>query len=662
MSEEPELEVPKAKLLKDELQALSPPPGTTEVPLLERTDHLGGRLTAKSIIAGILVAGLMGVTYPYMVLKLGFGPNVSVVSAFLGFLLLRIFDVFSRRQHYDRWQNNLVEAAGTSAAQTAFMCVLLGAFDLLRHNTNGALGMQLTPLMSFLWLTVACTLGVLLAVPLRRHFIVDEKLRYPDGIAAAETVIVMDPPRDASADVKRKALRAFRAVMWGALISALLMFFRADTKLFPIIPEGWDAPWTLLRHSITATTADGTVATVVHGVVLANMAVGASYSLLSIGSGLIIGLRVTVGMFLGVLLAWVVAPYFLVKYGVPIHHVQSTAGTVSFVATETPTRTEVLFWVMWPATGMLVAGGLTALALRWRLLIDTFRSLRKASIGTSEMPLSVVVAGASVCIVLLCIVQRVMLGMPVWMTLVAILLSLPLMLVGLRVLGETNWGPISAVSNMMQGLFAAIAPGNVAANMVASGTTGTIATSSEAIMQDYRAGQIIGTKPRYITIMQLIAVPVGALAVSLIYPVLVGIYHLFDTTDAAGNVVKAGLTSPISNKWSGFAQILKDGADALPTSALYALVIFSLLGILLTVLEANPRIKRFIPSPTGIGIGILVPFSVVFTMFLGGLAGHIWERNHKPSATVYLLPLASGLIAGEALVAVFAAIYLFLAG
>ena len=39
---------------------------------------------------------------------------------------------------------------------------------------------------------------------------------------------------------------------------------------------------------------------------------------------------------------------------------------------------------------------------------------------------------------------------------------------GLRVLGETNWGPVSAMSNMMQGLFGVIAPGHIAANMIAS--------------------------------------------------------------------------------------------------------------------------------------------------------------------------------------------------
>jgi uncharacterized oligopeptide transporter (OPT) family protein len=683
-NDDPDLEIPAATLRKDALPGAAashpgglPPPGATEVPLLERFDQLKGDLTAKSIIAGILVAAVMGLTYPYMVLKLGFGPNVSVVAAFLGFLLLKLFDL-GRGSHYNRWQNNLVEAAGTSASQTAFMCVLLGAFDLLRHNTNGALGISLTPMMSFLWLTCAATFGVLLAVPLRRHFVVDEKLPYPDGMAAAETVLVLDPPRDASAAVKRNALRAFRAVMWGGAVSSLVMIFREDAKLaphiasalgnpgwIPDIPESWSSGVTYFHRVTRELDPAGAMADVAHGVVLANMSVGVSYSLLSVGSGMIIGLRVTLSMMLGAALAWVVAPYLLVSYGVPLHHVKAGAAAAGalMVATDTPTRTEVLFWVMWPATGMLLAGGLTALGLRWRLLIDTFRSLRSARIGTTELPLPFVITGAAISAVALCIVQATLLDMPVWMTLTAIVLSVPLMLVGLRVLGETNWGPISQLSNMMQGLFAAIAPGNVAANMIASGTTGTIATSSESIMQDYRAGAIIGTRPRNIAIMQLIAVPVGAAAVSWIYPLLVEVFHIYDTTDpVTGKIIHAQLTSPISNKWAGFAQILKEGTRAMSSSALYALVIFSLLGIALTVLENRPRLKRFIPSPTSMGIGIIVPFSVVITMLLGGIVNHVWERKYKASAEVYLLPLASGMIAGEALVAVFASIYLALIG
>ena len=206
--EEDDIEVPEAKLERDNLDALEKgggvPAGTSEVELLKRVPtELRGDLTPKAIAAGILVAVLMGASYPYMVLKLGFGPNVSVVAAFFGFLFLRLFDIVGGgKPHYNRWQNNLAEAAGTSAAQTAFMCVLLGAFDILKHNTGGEFGMELTPIKSFCWLTAACTLGVLMAVPLRRHFVVDEKLPYVDGMATAETIVVMDPPFNATAAVK----------------------------------------------------------------------------------------------------------------------------------------------------------------------------------------------------------------------------------------------------------------------------------------------------------------------------------------------------------------------------------------------------------------------------------------------------------------------------
>ena len=646
--EEPDVELPDATLLKDGLKAVGgdgpPPPGAT-LPL--EPPALQGDITWQAVVAGILVAILMGLSYPYMVLKLGFGPNVSVVAAFFGFLFLRLFDMIIRRKTYNRWQNNLAEAAGTSAAQTAFMCVLLGAFDILRYNTNGKFGLELKPFTSFLWLTAACTLGVLLAVPLRRHFIVDEKLPYVDGLSAAETITVLDPPRDASAEVKRNALTAFYAVMGGLVLSGLLMLFREDASLTTLIPESWNPKTVLLEGSKMV---DGKM--IVTGIVLAKLAVGAQYSLLSIGSGMLVGLRINVSMMIGGTLAWIIAPYFLVKYGVELgrHNVMEHGNEVSrAVFTDSPSRTNVLFWVMWPATGMLVAGGLTALALRWRLLVDTFRSLRSAKIGSSELPLSFVVPGVVICSVALCVVQREMLGMPIWMTLAAIVLSIPLMLVGLRVLGETNWGPISALSNMMQGLFAAIAPGNVVANMVASGTTGTVATSSESIMQDYKCGDIVGTKPRSLTIMQLMAVPIGAACVSWMYPVL------RDQWGITGDTAK--LTSPISNKWSGFAQILQEGVGALSSSALIALVIFSILGVVFTILESNKRYKAWIPSPTGVGIGILVPFYVVATMFIGGIIGYVWEKKDKKSADVWMVPLGSGFIAGEALVAVGVAIY-----
>jgi uncharacterized oligopeptide transporter (OPT) family protein len=97
--------------------------------------------TPRAILCGLVVALVMGASYPYIVLKLGFGPNASVVSAFLGYLLLGI-----AFKDYNRWENNIVQTAGTAAAQTAFMCVLLAAFDMLAASRTVSFMLTLTAL------------------------------------------------------------------------------------------------------------------------------------------------------------------------------------------------------------------------------------------------------------------------------------------------------------------------------------------------------------------------------------------------------------------------------------------------------------------------------------------------------------------------------------
>src|SRR5262245_8491914 len=94
----------------------------------------GPELTLRSILIGLFVALVIGSAYPYCVLKLGFGPNLSVVSAFFGFIALVL--IF-RAAGTNARENNIVQTMGTSAGQTAFMAVLLAAFDLL--NGKGVL-------------------------------------------------------------------------------------------------------------------------------------------------------------------------------------------------------------------------------------------------------------------------------------------------------------------------------------------------------------------------------------------------------------------------------------------------------------------------------------------------------------------------------------------
>ncbi|PWT94684.1 MAG: peptide transporter [Blastocatellia bacterium] len=553
----------------------------------------GPELTSRSIVVGLFVAAIIGSAYPYCVLKLGFGPNLSVVSAFLGFIVLALI---LRATGTNARENNIVQTMGTSAGQTAFMCVLLAAFDLLNQKNLLVPAIHLGTWQIFFWLCSASLLGILLAVPMRRHYIDEENLTYADGLAAGETIRVLHEGKASGASAG-----PVKALGLGSLASGALMIATSFLKLFP---DTWLLPG------------------------MAPMNIGFNWSLLSFGSGLLVGFRICLAMGIGMFISWFILPSYLFSHGM--------------ISEQTYPIT--LRWVMWPATGLMVAGGLTSLFLKWNLIVKTFRGLKGSKLSERSFPMQWVVIGSIVMTIVVCLVQYFSMGIPVWLSFIAVLLSLPLMLVGLRVLGETNWGPISAMSNMMQAVFAFISPGNVPVNMSSSGLTGTIAVTSEALMQDFKAGQLLRSNPRNLTIAQLIAAPVGSLATAIVYPVLRNKF----------GIGPQGLSSPISVKWAGFAELLTKGFNALPPGCLVGLVIGIVAGITLTLLAE--KWGELIPSAAAMGIGMLLPAAVLMTFILGGVAQLIWAKTSSRTESDFRIPLASGLIAGEAILAVVQAI------
>ncbi len=559
-------------------------------------------LSPRSILVGLLVALVIGASYPYMVLKFGFGPNISVVSAFFGFLALGLFS-----RNYNRWENNIVQTAGTTAGQIAFLCWLLAAFDILAAEPGSGFQVRLTWEQTWIWLSASGLLGVFMAVPLRRHFIEEEQLRFADGVAAGETLIMLD---SRGPEARRSAF-----AMVGALVTSGLTFLA--TQLRWIIDA---VPVTLNAFS-------------------ARVGVGFAISLLNLGSGIIIGPRVSTSMMIGALIGWVLFPPWLVRHGL--------------IAPDA-TRVDILLTVMWPAVGLMIAAGIAGLLLRWRVLLKSFEGLTAARGQAYDLPLFWVLTGSAASAAVLVLVQRLFFATPVWQSLIAILLALPLGLVALRVLGETNWGPISTMVNLVQAIFGVLAPGDLRASMVSSGITGAVSAESEGLMQDYKAGWMIHSTPRILTYMQLMAVPVGALALALMYPLIRDTYGIIGE--------HAQLLSPTSQRWVGFAKVVTQemGGGVAVSSAAAARLAWmkssfawgAVAGVLITLLELKREWRRFVPSPTGMSIAMLIPFNAVSGIFLGAMLNQVWARLAPGNQEQYSVPVASGLIAGEALVAV----------
>src|SRR5204863_7156659 len=109
------------------LRGMSQPLAPLEAPRATSKPADAREFTVRGVVIALFVAALIGASYPYIVLKLGFGPNIAVVSAFFGYLALRVF----QRRGALRWESNLAQAAGMTAGNTAFMCTIMAAFDML---------------------------------------------------------------------------------------------------------------------------------------------------------------------------------------------------------------------------------------------------------------------------------------------------------------------------------------------------------------------------------------------------------------------------------------------------------------------------------------------------------------------------------------------------
>ena len=77
-------------------------------------------------------------------------------------------------------------------------------------------------------------------------------------------------------------------------------------------------------------------------------------------------------------------------------------------------------------------------------------------------------------------------------------------------------------------------------------------------------------------------------------------------------------------------------------------------GVIITVMQkyGSKKVAFWLPSPIGLAVAGVVPANNSIMMFLGALIVWAWRRKKKDQAETYSVPVASGLIAGSALMSV----------
>ncbi len=316
-------------------------------------------------------------------------------------------------------------------------------------------------------------------------------------------------------------------------------------------------------------------------------------------------------------------------------------------------------WSLWGGTAVMVFASLMSVALQWRSIVRAFMGVKRSTGegGTShtnvEVPGWWMIVGMTPITIAMVWLQIQAFNVSWYAGIIAVAMSFVLSLVASRATGETDTTPIGAMGKVMQLLFAALAPQNISANLASAGIAANSATSSADLLTDLKTGYLLGANPRKQFLAQFYGVFFGTIAI-------VPIWYLMVPTHAK----LESFALPATRVWETVARGLVKGVGVLPPSAIWSLFIGAGVGIALPLIEKllPPKARRWMPSATGVGLAWVLPFQNSFSFFIGAVIITIWNLIHRRSADKYNIGVASGLIAGESLMAAALAITATLVG
>jgi putative OPT family oligopeptide transporter len=547
-------------------------------------------LTWTAVIVGWILGVIIAISIGYAALILGFSIEGSELAAILGFGILR--GILRRKSIIE---NNIVQtiASGVNGASSGMMFSVPAIFIL-------GYGDQFDPVILTFGCIAGAFLGIAFIIPLRKHMIDFERLTYPGGVAVA--TILKSP----GAGV-RKAIILLAA----AAVSAGVHIFSQQTDI---------SNWNL-------------------GVIigLPDYMNGIWYiSLLTIGTGFIAG-RGGVAFIIGGFVAyWFLSPMLAATGGFPV----DAAGA----AISDPGQLRLMLYRPL-GIGMLIGGAMMGVALALPLIVSAVRSMQNASrvetgVSSDEMPIKLLyfaIIGAAIVLAFIAVtsVETVGLARGIGMALLGTLWIWMSGIILSESIGRTNWSPLSGMTLIGITLLIILTHGMergdsiVAAIMVGAATCVAMSQATD-LMLDLKTGYLVGATPRMQQLGQFIGAWLGPIVVIMLIFILQEAYTLGSER----------LPAPQGQALASMVEGILGGD--VPTQKYVA---GAVLGGILSAVIGGLGIT--------VGLGFYLPFNIVLTYSLGTLSRELADRYKGKSWSENIgIPVAAGLIVGEALIGV----------
>lgn len=606
--------------------------------------------TLRAVLLGLVMTVVLGAANAYLGLHAGQTIAATYPAAVIGMAVLRAFKGTILEENIARTAGSIGESVAAGAIFTLPAFVMSGSWASFDPATAY---WKSTALMM-----VGSILGVLFVSLVRRALVEDPTLPFPESVAAAE----IHKAGQRGADAARYL---FWSLGLGTLIQSLaeLQFFAADKSVLVRIGE--------LGRSIVRLGGRNSPNVLQTGAISTISAPTVSPAL--IGVGYVIGLELSALSFSGSVLAWgVLVPLMMYFLGPRLQDFlppgSGDGGWEGLAAA-------VWRYIIRPVAvgGMMVGAAYTLIRMGRNLtssLGRAFSEIRHGAPPLESMSRTERYMSSKTVFSLIGIVFLLMIALYFYLAgqiVAAVVAAVVMLIVGfffatvsgnlVGVIGSSN-NPISGltlstliIAALLMVALGVSGPGGVA---IVLGVAAVVCVSSAVageLLQDFKAGYILGGTPRSIQIVELIAVVVASAV--MYYPLYV--LHVGNIKAGGTGFGDPKLAAPQAGLMAALAQGIVGGEMAWPL-----VITGAMFGIALIMFKVR--------SPMLVAVGMYLPFPTTCAIFVGGLLRWFtdWRAEKAGFNTAQRtrvenvgVLVASGLIAGEALTGLLFAYFKF---
>ncbi|ECL7230547.1 oligopeptide transporter, OPT family [Campylobacter jejuni] len=600
-------------------------------------------LTLRGLILGsILITIIFTASNVYLGLKVGLTFSSSIPAVVISMAVLSLFKTSNILE------NNMVQTQASAAGTLSSVIFVIPGLFMCGYWSEFPLW------QTFMICLCGGGLGVLFTIPLRRTMVVESKLAYPEGRAAAEILKVAN--KDQSS---KKGKQGIKEIALGSFIAAI---------------------FSLLSNGFKLAASESNFAFIWN-----KMAFGFSmgYSLALLGAGYLVGLAGAIALFVGMFLAWGIFTPYLSNF-----EFDSAKNAVDLASS------------VWSSKVRLIGTGAIAIAALWTLI----ELLKPVIEGIKEIVKNVKITN-----------QEKNERTNIDLSLKSIFILFVLMVVGLFItfysfVEDANlsiyyqmlFSFVGTLVSVLIGFFVAAACGYMAGLVGSSsspisgiGLIGVIISSivflvlgvelfqdpmlskfavalaifttsvilataaiSNDNLQDLKTGHLVGATPWKQQVALLVGCVFGALAIVPVLNLLYQAYGFVGAMPREGMDASSALAAPQANLMSTIAQgIFHHNIE-------WGYMAFGVfVGILMIIIDKILKgTQKMSLPPLAVGIGIYLPPAINIPLVIGGILKYIVmqhltkkyaKNSHKEEKLASCEQrgtlFASGLIVGESI-------------